>query len=154
MLHAALVPERDEVRRYRGQTLSILETQSYAEYIALIFGIIAVVIGIFEATSKNIEKLIIKRQARIRQRNIIGLLISPTQEELSKYSAQQYVKYTKKDLAELSYMEAKRQRRNRLMKEYYDKNSVRAFSRLATLALVFSALFLILTLRYISILWL
>lgn len=122
----------------------IEEQQALWELLAVILAVIVAVGSIFGKLTSISTNFLESRRARIRRKNIKGLVLSPTIEEMAKYSIQTPRPYDRDELAHL--------KRQRAINNYiYSPERLRAEGRLLVLISFFVMICIIVAYRFIVI---
>lgn len=122
--------------------------QVFWEFIGLIFAATATLIGILGSLSNTAQRLLQAWRARIRRKNIKGLLLPPTSEELARYSVQVPPKYHPD---ELLFMKIERQQNKYDQLQLLDPDRLKAEGWIIVLIVFFLAAFTAVAIRFFAI---
>lgn len=124
--------------------VDLLSTQTLWEFLGVVLAVLATSFGLLGSLGRVVERLLEARKLKIRRKNIKGLLLHPTVEEMARYSVKIPQHFEADELAQLKLEKEINRLRN-------DPARRAAEGRLLVLAVFFFIAFVVIGIRVATI---
>ena len=131
--------------------MSGLEQQEFWEFLAIVLAVLAAIGGMLGKLTRLAERILEAWRIRVRRKSIKGLVLSPTVEEVAKYSVKVPQRYDAEEL--LGIKRARALSRTRF-DNVYDRERRRAEGRLYVVGLFMVMFAWVVVVRFILIVFL